>query len=134
MANTTWIIEIQNKTNLDINWRDGEDHSRTGLIRKNTRSESFDGSGFCFPWVDHTKDELYKAIEFYDQLHTHVYFLLFQSYNKDTIQWLIPGSTPQYANNATDVQGPAGAGGNKVIIIQQNPKNPKELFPVLQEV
>ena len=137
MANTTWIVAIQNNTNLDINWRDGEDHSRMGLIPKTTSSQNnpsqdFDGSGFCFPWIDYTKDELYKAIEFYDQFHTRIYFMMFQSYNRDTIQWLIPNG--QYANNAIDVQGSAGAGGRKKIIIKQNPKNPQELYPVLEDV
>lgn len=130
MANTTWIVKIQNNTNLDISWRDGEDHSKAGFLPKNS-VQDLEGSGLCFPWVDYTKDELSKAIDFRDQ-SSHLLFVMFQSYNKDTIQWLkpIPG---QYANNAIDVAGPAGAGGQKTIIILQNPKNPKEIYPVLQD-
>lgn len=128
MANTTWITKIINESNLDIYWEDGEDIGRRGTIkRKNGQTPTevpFDNTGFCFPWVDHTKEhEIKKAIRFEDASNGKLLFVIFQSYNKDTIQWLKDPSS-QYANNATDVPGPAGTGGKKAIIIPLDPNVP----------
>lgn len=123
MANTTWITLIHNESNLDIYWEDGEDIKRRGTIKRHD-FKTFDNTGFCFPWVDHTKDsEISKAIKFSDASNGKLLFVIFQSYNRDTIQWLKDPSE-QYANNATDVPGPAGTGGKKAIIIPANPNVP----------
>lgn len=123
MANTTWITLIKNESNIDIYWEDGEDPKRRGTIGRKSQ-KAFDNTGFCFPWVDYTKEhELAKAISFSEAATGRRLFVIFQSYNRDTIQWL-QDTNNQFANNATDVPGPAGAGGKKAIIIPLDPYMP----------
>lgn len=117
MADTTWITSIENKSGKTVKWVDGENTNFQGEQRPGTPASNWDGTGFCFPWVDHTRDELGKAIVFMDSNNT-ILFRIFQSYNRDTIQWIKGNGT--IANHAIDVAGESGAGGSKGIIIRKD--------------
>lgn len=131
MAQTTWITYIKNDTNKRITWKSGEHPEQMGFLDPG-QDKHLDGSGFCFPWVDHSKDELKKAIYFLDAENSNYGFRIFQSYNYDTIRWINRDSLG--ANHAVDVAGQSGAGGSKAIFLQNNhdPNDPSKTFaPVL---
>ncbi len=115
MAQTTWITKITNLGKKELEWKSGEHPEHTGILKPN-EEQDMDGTGFCFPWVDHSKDEIRKSIFFVNPRNTNEIFYIFQSYNYDTIRW-IKGPNP-IANHAQDVPGYSGAGGSKAIIIQ----------------
>ncbi len=123
MANTTTIRQIKNASHLPIKWSNGENQSLYGMIKPGGWA---DFRGFPFPWVDHTKQELFKSLAFYNANTNRFLFLIFQSYNRDTIQYLTDPKK-QFANNAIDVPGPAGTGGNKGILIP-NHVSPPEVY------
>lgn len=117
MAQTTWITRITNLGNKTLQWKSGEHPEHTGILKPG-ETLNRNGSGLCFPWVDHSKDEMRKSIFFVNPENTNEIFYIFQSYNYDTIRW-INGPNP-IANHAHDVPGYSGAGGCKGIIIQAN--------------
>lgn len=102
---------------MHIWWRDGENGKFTGTL---SPGASYDGNGkgLCFPWVDHTKNELWKAIDFVNGETSTAIFSIFQSYNRDTIQWIRDDSNS--ANHAVDVPGDSAASGSKAIFIRKD--------------
>jgi hypothetical protein len=118
MADTTWITSIKNESNKNITWKNGEHPDFGGYLTPNAPQTDYDGTGLCFPWVDHTRDELGKAIVVVDSSNSTILFRIFQSYNRDTIQWIKGAGT--IANHAVDVAGESGAGGSKGLIIQRD--------------
>jgi hypothetical protein len=116
MANTVWIIQIKNDSDMHIWWRDGENGKKGNLAP----GDSFDyhGTGFCFPWVDHTKNELWKAIDFVNGETSTPLFSIFQSYNYDTIRWIKDDNDS--ANHAVDVAGDSAANGSKALFIRKD--------------
>ncbi|MES2133669.1 MAG: hypothetical protein V4506_15070 [Bacteroidota bacterium] len=117
MANTTWITLIKNDSPLHLMWRDGENPNFKGSLSPGEPVD-YNGKGFCFPWVDHTKDELRKSIEFTNGETGAPLFHIFQSYNRDTIQWL--KAPENSANHGVDVDGPSAAGGSKALYIRND--------------
>jgi hypothetical protein len=87
MANTTWIVKIENASGKDLKYVNGEDPKRTGIIKTGKRMD-FEGSGFCFPWVDIAKGELKKSIKFYEQPSNKFLFAIYQSWNRDRLEWI----------------------------------------------
>lgn len=130
MAQTTWITYIKNDSNIPIQWGNGEHPEHKGFLKPG-EEKHLDGTGFCFPWVDHTKDEMRKSIYFVNPENSNYIFRIFQSYNYDTIRW-ISGDNP-IANHAVDVAGQSGAGGSKAIFIQ-NIRDPKDPYKVIAPV
>ena len=86
MANLTWIVKLENNSGKNLRYVDGEDPKRNGTVKINEHL-NFEGSGFCFPWVDIAKGELKKAIKFYDAAANVFIFQVYQSWNRDRLEW-----------------------------------------------
>jgi len=117
MANTVWLTQITNNSTMHLTWRDGENGKFNGSLGPG-ETYNGNGKGLCFPWVDHTKKELWKAIDFVNGETSTLLFCIFQSYNRDTIQWIRDENIP--ANHAVDVAGDSQASGSKALFIQKD--------------
>ncbi|MBY0574340.1 MAG: hypothetical protein K2P84_11725 [Undibacterium sp.] len=117
MANVTWIVKIENGTKVPLRYVDGEDSNRNGIIAPSAHP-SFEGSGFAFPWVDINKGEMRKAIKFYNANTNAFVFQLYQSWNRDRLEWTRVENAKD--SDAIVLSPDSSMGDRKAIIIDQS--------------
>lgn len=117
MASITWIVKFQNGTQKDLKYVNGEDPKRNGTIKKGEKLY-FEGTGFCFPWVDIAKGELKKAIKFYDASNNQFLFQVYQSWNRDRLEWMSVENGKD--TDARSLSPDTSMGDRKSVIIENN--------------